>query len=274
MEKIAYERHTYKHYKDKNIPFIFHQDTLPNGKPVITGLHWHENIEFLCCVSGEGTATTETNLFPFSTGDIITINTNSPHGLSNLSGGVFVYNCLIVDAGFCKENGINVENLRFVPVTVDENAKKLYMEAYEACEANDDFHDLKARTKVLNFLLYMCLNHLELKENGISHSSMEDIKKTVSYIRHNFSDTISLKDAADIAGFSVYYFSREFKKVTGQTFVTFLNTVRCEKAARMLQDGVSVTDACYACGFKELSHFSRTFRRIIGVPPSKIYETE
>ena len=274
MEKIVYERHTHKHYKDKTIPFIFHRDHLMSYISYDSRLHWHENLEFLCCISGKGEVITEANRLPFEMGDVISINTNSPHSFSAFAGGNLDYYCIIVDTGFCRENGINIEQLQFSPRTVDETARSLYTDAFEACEASGDFHGLAARTKVLDFLLYMCQNHLEKKENAVVLSSMEEIKKVVSFVRNNYYETISLEDAAGIAGFSVYYFSREFKKVTGQTFVTFLNTVRCEKAARMLREGASVTRTCYACGFKELSYFSRTFSRIIGMAPSRITKDE
>lgn len=274
MEKVVYERHSYRHYKSKTLPFIFHTDVLSGFEKFSSSLHWHENIEFLCCVSGSGEATTQANVYSFNEGDVITINSNSPHSFSNIPEKQIVYNCLIVDSGFCKENGINVEGLTFNCKTVDKTATKLYLEAFNACSNECEFHSLLARTKVLQFILYMCQNHLVSNENNTSISSMEAIKKSVSFIRNNYSESITLNDAADVAGFSVYYFSREFKKVTGQTFVTFLNTVRCERAARMLREGTNVTNACFACGFKELGYFSRTFSRIMGCPPSQINQSE
>lgn len=269
-----YERHTYKHYVDKKVPFIFRTDYISGPEKLISGFHWHENLEFLCCNFGSGEAMTEANVFPFLPGDIITINTNSPHRFCNSMGCDIEYNCLIVDVGFCKENGINVERLYFLTRVSDIAATELFKRAFNACKGEGDFHSLTARTRVLEFLLYMCENNLSNGDNVVSVSSIEAIKKSVSFIRSNYSEGITLQDAADVAGFSVYYFSREFKKVTGQTFVTFLNTVKCEYAARMLREGANVTQACFACGFKELGYFSRTFSRLIGVLPSQIHKTE
>jgi AraC-like DNA-binding protein len=45
--------------------------------------------------------------------------------------------------------------------------------------------------------------------------------------------------------------------------------VRLLRAAQRLRAGAGVTDTCYATGFNNLSHFIRTFRRTLGVPPSR-----
>jgi AraC-like DNA-binding protein len=60
-----------------------------------------------------------------------------------------------------------------------------------------------------------------------------------------------------------------FKRQTGKTYFTYLNEMRIEEASRLLKEGgMSVSDVCFACGFNDISYFSRTFRRIKGYPPS------
>jgi AraC-like DNA-binding protein len=38
----------------------------------------------------------------------------------------------------------------------------------------------------------------------------------------------------------------------------------------MLREGRSVTETCYAAGFGDLSHFTRSFARWHGAPPSAL----
>jgi len=273
LENVKYERHSYEIYRSKELPFICHFDIRsdvfsPNN------IHWHENPEFLRCVSGEGKAITEAEKFNFVKDNIITINPNEPHDFVCTPGKEIRYNCLIIDADFCKENGIDIENIKYAAKISDKKACEYYDRAFNACIDNNEFQSLTARTYVLEFLLYMCQNHLYHNQNKISVSGMQEIKKTVTYVRNNYMQPITLEEVAEIAGFSIYYFSREFKKVTGTTFVTFLNTVRCRNAAKMLRNGATVTEACFSCGFKELSYFSRTFSKIMGVTPSSLHKTK
>ncbi len=270
MEEIFYEKHTYRIYKGEKMPFICHKDFALSDGYGIT-VNWHENPEFLCCLSGVGEVFADSEKYPFEEGTIITVNPNSTHGIMGVSR--LVYDCLIVDYQFCKDNGIDVGSLQFYEKISDKKAVEKFKRAMESCTEESPFQSLKARSSVLDFLLYMCENHIKPFYKFTNLSGVEEIKKVMLYVRNNYKNEISLEQASKIAGFSVYHFSREFKRVTGLTFITFLNTVRCQNAAKMLQKGKSVTEVCFACGFKELSHFSRTFTKIMGVTPSSLHKT-
>lgn len=71
------------------------------------------------------------------------------------------------------------------------------------------------------------------------------------------------------AGMSVFQFTRVFAALIGAPPHRYLNDARLRAAASMLADGRSVTDACFACGYNNLSHFSRAFTRRYGVSPSR-----
>ena len=56
--------------------------------------------------------------------------------------------------------------------------------------------------------------------------------------------------------------------MTGNTIVCFINTLRCMEEKRLIENGMQVSVAAYACGFDNLSYFSRTFQRVVGALPS------
>jgi AraC family transcriptional regulator len=87
-------------------------------------------------------------------------------------------------------------------------------------------------------------------------------------LTRRFAEPLTLGSVAREAGMSPFHFSRVFRNLAGVTPHRFLVRVRLSNAARRLEEGSSVTDACHACGFNNLSHFTRTFRRAYGVPPS------
>ena len=67
---------------------------------------------------------------------------------------------------------------------------------------------------------------------------------------------------------SPFLFARVFRELIGLPPHKYLVRLRLERARTLLQSGMSVTDACYAAGFNNLSHFIRTFRRHFGCVPS------
>jgi AraC-like DNA-binding protein len=78
----------------------------------------------------------------------------------------------------------------------------------------------------------------------------------------------SLGSLANRVGMSPFHFARIFRELTGTPPHRYLLRVRLARAARMLRHGVTVTDACFASGFANLSHFIRSFRRYFGAAPS------
>jgi AraC-like DNA-binding protein len=80
----------------------------------------------------------------------------------------------------------------------------------------------------------------------------------------------SLSQLASQVAMSPFLFARVFRELIGMPPHKYLVRLRLETARTLLQSGMSVTDACYASGFNNLSHFIRTFRRYVGCVPSAI----
>jgi len=95
------------------------------------------------------------------------------------------------------------------------------------------------------------------------------LRRAVDFIDHNFREPLTLEQVAREAGMSKYHFCRMFKKFTGLTFGEFLHRCRVAHASDLLRDPRrSVTDIYLEVGFKDMSHFSRVFRRVTGQLPS------
>ena len=96
-----------------------------------------------------------------------------------------------------------------------------------------------------------------------SHSyNSRRIEKIMYFIKNNFSQNITLTDAAKIAGMTEVSLSRFFKQRTGKTYIDTLNEVRLGNASRMLIDTThSINEVAYKCGFNNMSNFNRLFRK-------------
>jgi YesN/AraC family two-component response regulator len=97
-----------------------------------------------------------------------------------------------------------------------------------------------------------------------------NIRKALAFIGDHFAEDITLKDVAREAGLSKYHFCRLFHRETGVTLIKYLHAFRVGRAKALLADRyLQVTQVAYAVGFGDLSHFNRTFRRIVGRSPSE-----
>lgn len=80
----------------------------------------------------------------------------------------------------------------------------------------------------------------------------------------------SIASAARACHVTPPYFSRLFRRFAGTTAERYLASLRANHAARLLQQsGLTVKEAGLSVGFKDPYHFSRLFKRIHGVSPSR-----
>ncbi|SHH51017.1 AraC family transcriptional regulator [Pollutimonas bauzanensis] len=89
------------------------------------------------------------------------------------------------------------------------------------------------------------------------------------YVQDRYAENITLAELSDVARVSPYYLNRIFASEVGMPPHAFQTQVRVERAKSLLLGGMSVTDAALETGFFDQSHFTRHFRRIVGVPPKR-----
>ncbi len=94
-----------------------------------------------------------------------------------------------------------------------------------------------------------------------------------SYIEEHCTEDLTLDEAAKIAGFSKYHFTRLFKQFTNTTYYKYLNQKRIAYAESLLADPEnSVTEVALLSGFSSLSAFIRMFKMIKQCTPTEFRE--
>jgi AraC-like DNA-binding protein len=84
-----------------------------------------------------------------------------------------------------------------------------------------------------------------------------------------FAQPLDVSALAHLAHVSPAHFSRQFRATFGETPHRYLQRRRVERAMELLRETDSpVTEICFDVGFNSLGTFSRTFRGIVGEPPS------
>lgn len=109
-----------------------------------------------------------------------------------------------------------------------------------------------------------------LPSDGRSAAPAERVAAVMHEVGETFFDPWDLDRAAGRAGLSRRRFTHLFREANGRTFVEYLSELRLEHAARLLRsDEHSVTGVIFSCGFSDVSHFYRLFRKRFGVAPGK-----
>lgn len=99
------------------------------------------------------------------------------------------------------------------------------------------------------------------------------VMDAIDHIDAHYADPITLEDVCKISMVSKTYFCYLFKLITEQTFTEYLMNKRIQKAMELIeQTDHSITDIGLMVGFGDSAHFSRTFKKLIGVAP-RTYRT-
>ena len=266
--EILYEHHV-AIKKDRLCPFKLGtaKATLPAPS------NWHENIEILLVTGGSGFMQYGRNVLPLACTDISVVNSGVLH--RPIGDGDFDYRFLIIDEHFCRENGLDVTAVSFRKHFRDEATQALFLRAAEAAKAYEKkpcpLFGARFRLSVLTLLVDLFERHaVPIAANDLPDTSSEHyVKKAMKYINEHYTEQIRLDTLASLCDISKCHLAREFKKITGQTVLAYIHTLRCKRAELLISEGKSVTEAAFDAGFESLSYFSRTYKKIMGGSPSK-----
>ena len=84
-----------------------------------------------------------------------------------------------------------------------------------------------------------------------------------------YAEPLDVRAVAAVAHISEAHFIRSFRAVFGETPHRYLQRRRVERSMFLLREtDRTVTDICFDVGFTSRGTFSRTFREVVGEPPS------
>jgi AraC-like DNA-binding protein/NAD(P)H-dependent FMN reductase len=105
----------------------------------------------------------------------------------------------------------------------------------------------------------------------VSGKIYQGVARAVTYIKENFSDqNLSLDMVANAVFMSRYHFSRKFREETGRRFIDYVIMLRMTEARKLLiETNWTVTTIAAEVGYRDLSNFERSFKKLFGTQPSQ-----
>ena len=97
------------------------------------------------------------------------------------------------------------------------------------------------------------------------------IENAIDLMESSYQKSLRLEDLALAADMNKAHFSYTFNKIYNIRPIDYLIRLRLRKAAKMLLDGMSVTEASINVGYRDPLYFSRLYKKYFGIPPSKTW---
>lgn len=91
------------------------------------------------------------------------------------------------------------------------------------------------------------------------------------YVKENYMNEISFLDLAKVCHVSRSHLSALFKKEVGCSFPEYLVNFRIHKAAKLLkEENLRVSEVAELVGYQDVAHFSKIFKKYMGVSPKTV----
>lgn len=134
-------------------------------------------------------------------------------------------------------------------------------------------HELSVHNDICTAWLTILRHQKEVPRqaaSGAEFSSQERIGAMAAFIYKNYAEHLTLAQIADAAHVSRSEAIRCFKKNLDITPIQFLTEYRIERAAQLLlSTSEPISRIAEMCGFDDVSYFTKQFRQIQNVTPSK-----
>lgn len=146
-------------------------------------------------------------------------------------------------------------------------------------DKNINFYDklqrLESNRDVEMWLINFCrwvFDYIEHKYE--SHPVHDAFQMAKRFIEDNYSDEgITLGAVASVVGFNEKYFSSRFSQEFGQSFISYLTDLRIHKAKELMEKTtMKVYEISEAVGYSNVEHFTRVFKKKMGVSPAAFYK--
>lgn len=128
--------------------------------------------------------------------------------------------------------------------------------------------DSLLETFVIRLLLEYSASHRPRSAKPRELLAAYQLKRVMEFVESRLATNIALADMAEVAGGSIFHFSRAFRNTAGDTPYRYVLRRRVERAKEMLRmTDLPVADVARASGFSSSANFAKTFVRFVGAMP-------
>lgn len=248
-------------------------------------LHWHQYIEFIYVLEGEGVLTIDLKDYKVVKGNLIVVSPSSLHGGTGADTNPLICKVILADVEMLMGNLKDKITKRYLSpmlnqtikiIPIIESGTPLYRETailfdqvLEKWNKQDDGYELYIKGYLTQMLAALFeAKHYRESAGRSTIKEIEQMKRLIRFIEEHYSEPLSVELLAQFTGYNRYYFMHFFKMHTGYTVTQYLNLKRTEYAARMLaEQDWSISEISERTGYQDVSYFIRVFAKRYGITP-------
>lgn len=124
-------------------------------------------------------------------------------------------------------------------------------------------------SRLENILLSACIRGEE-DFTRIQSAGAENYRRVVRVLEEHVEERLTVAEVARLCSMSESAIKKTFTRYAGIGMMAYFNQMKMRRAARLMEEGMSVRQAAAAVGFSDQNYFSTVFKRTTGAAP-RIY---
>ncbi len=252
-----------------------------------TDFHYHEFHKIVFFVSGKGNYLVGGRSYALKPHDIVLVERGAIHKAEISNSQRYERVILYIDPGFLSSQSSSETSLEQCFRDASENRSfvirpdadlwevlRRTLSLLEKAERRDEYgKDLLARSLMIQLLIEL---ERGLRSESYRYAPVENSgEKTaeiLEYLQDHLTEDISIDRLAEVFYLSKYHMMRLFRSRTGFTIHGYLTDKRLHLARELIIGGETALEACYSCGYKDYSAFSRAYKKRFRESPAKARE--
>lgn len=210
-------------------------------------------------------------------GDIVALNPGTVHTGVPVDARGYRYRCFYVGDALLRlaraNGGLRLESgfgrlLHFPrPVVRDLALGRELAHAHHLLDTSPG--SFAAECALIEALSELALRHGEMTEVIRPRPTHMIVRSVRAYLEENHARVVTLAELSTLTGVSPFYLSRVFRAAVGVPPYAYLALVRVRRAQELIARGFPLSLITHEAGFSDQSHFTRQFKRVVGIPPGQ-----
>ena len=244
--------------------------------------HWHEDLEILYIIDGELKYKVNGKPIILHAGEGICVNSKRIHSNHSIPGKSCAYYCSIFHPSLLSASKY-VEQTYLAPllgpnsfdyILLNKNDwTRVILEELERLFEETDPKAIELDILSTSYKIWKAIySNVELPaiKSEPASSKINTFKSMILFIQEHYMEKISLEEIASAGNVGKTLCANLFKKYVSMTPGEYLIYYRIQKSIELLtKTDMSITEISYASGFSSSSHYTKTFREMMGTTPLK-----
>lgn len=141
------------------------------------------------------------------------------------------------------------------------DAQSMLEIADKAAEHMDEKELCETMTEIMEFFVHTT-------QTEAADSICKAVHQAAEYVEEHYHENLSLAALSEQFHVESSYFSRMFRKETGDNLMLFICKKRMEKALEYMKESdKNLTEIAFMVGYDDYTYFNKVFRKMVGVSP-------